>query len=318
MLELEVEVVARKDEAEGICSFTLIAVENSTLPPYTAGAHIDVETKPGTVRQYSLCGDPEQATTWRIGVLREENSRGGSQFMHDNVQVGARLRVSTPKNHFELIDAPHSVLVAGGIGITPILAMAKKLSLQGASFEIHYCGRTESKMAFRDEIARSGFGGRSRIYINDAPKDAQFDAAAVARNAPSTSHLYVCGPAGFMDYVLGAAASADWSADRLHREHFSGVAVDTTNDGGFEVKLVKSGKNISIPAGKSVLEMLLQAGVDVNFSCENGVCGTCLTRVVEGIPDHRDTYLTVNERAANDQFTPCCSRSKTLVLAIDL
>lgn len=318
MQDFEVEVVAREDEAEGICSFTLVAVGNSVLPPYTAGSHIDVETKPGTVRQYSLCGDPRQAMAWRIGVLREENSRGGSQAMHDNVQVGSRLRVSPPKNHFELVDAPHSVLVAGGIGITPILAMAKELSSRGASFEVHYCGRTEAKMAFRDEIAFSNYGSRSKIYTNDAPKDAQFDATVVAGNAPSTSHLYVCGPAGFMDYVLGAAASAGWSAERLHREHFSGVAVDTSNDGAFEVQLVKTGISISIPAGKSVLEMLLQAGVDVNFSCENGVCGTCLTRVVEGIPDHRDTYLTVDERAANDQFTPCCSRSKTPVLAIDL
>ena len=318
MLELEVEVVARETEADGICSFTLKATENAALPSYTAGAHIDVETKPGTIRQYSLCGDPGLTGVWRIGVLREESSRGGSQSMHESVQVGSRLRVSSPKNLFELVEAPHSILIAGGIGITPILAMAKALSLRGASFELHYCGRTHSKMAFTGEIGRSAFGDRTRIYTNDGAKEAQFDADSLARSAQSTSHLYVCGPAGFMDYVLNSAASAGWSSERIHREHFSGAVVDTSHDDAFEVKLVKSGRSVTIPPGKSVLEMLLQAGVDVNYSCENGICGTCITRVVEGTPDHRDNYLTDDERAANDQFTPCCSRSKTPVLAIDL
>lgn len=318
MLDLEVEVIAREKEADGICSFTLKALGDGVLPTYSAGAHIDVETKPGTIRQYSLCGDPEQTGIWRIGVLREENSRGGSMAMHENVHAGSRLRVSKPKNLFELAEAPHSILVAGGIGITPILAMAKSLNLRGASFELHYCGRTSSKMAFTGEISRSAFSDRARIYTNDGPKDAQFDAVALAHSAQATSHLYVCGPNGFMDYVLNSAVAAGWSSGRLHREHFTGAIVDTSNDGSFEVKLVKSGRSVTIPPEKSVLEMLLQAGIDVNYSCENGICGSCITRVVEGMPDHRDTYLTDDERAANDQFTPCCSRSKTPVLAIDL
>ncbi len=318
MLDLEVEVVTREQEADGICSFTLKAVGTGALPAYSAGAHIDVETKPGTIRQYSLCGDPEQTGTWRIGVLREENSRGGSQAMHEDVQVGSRLRVSHPKNLFELTEAPHSILVAGGIGITPILAMAKALSLRGASFELHYCGRTSSKMAFTGEISRSAFSDRVRIYTNDGAKDAQFDAVALVQSAQATSHLYVCGPNGFMDYVLNSAGAAGWPSGRLHREHFTGAIVDTSNDGSFEVKLVKSGHSVTIPPEKSVLEMLLQAGVSIEYSCENGICGTCITRVVEGTPDHRDSYLTDDERAANDQFTPCCSRSKTPVLAIDL
>ncbi len=318
MDELSVKVRARRLEAEGICSFELEPIGMPELPAFSAGAHIDVHVPSGPVRQYSLCGDPDDRRSWRIGVLRDPASRGGSAGMHDAVQVGATLKVSAPRNLFALAPAPHSVLVAGGIGVTPILAMARQLQRDGQPFELHYCARSRTRMAFRDEIAAGAFAERARLYCSDAADAAPFDAAAMCRAAPAGAHLYVCGPAGFMDHVLDAARAAGWADDRLHREHFAAAPQAAGGDQPFQLQLARAGQTLDVPAGTTALQVLLDHGIAMNYSCEAGVCGSCITPVLDGTPDHRDSFLTDTERAACDQFTPCCSRAKTHTLVLDL
>lgn len=318
MNELNVVVCSRKQEAHGICSFELQMPAGGELPPYTAGAHIDVHVKPGLVRQYSLCGDPAERRRWRIAVLHEPASRGGSAGMHEQVQAGSALRVSAPRNHFALVPAAHSLLVAGGIGVTPILAMAHALHREGKNFDMHCCNRSVARTAFRDEIGQAAFGARVNFHVDDGEPAQEFDAEQVlVRQRPGT-HLYICGPSGFMDHELGTARRLGWAEERLHREYFAGQAAPSSADTGFELRLARSGRTLAVPGDKTVLDVMLRGGVEVPFSCESGVCGTCMTRVVEGIPDHRDSYFTDAERAACDRFTPCCSRSRTPVLVVDL
>ncbi len=318
MLELDVRVVARKQEAQGICSFELESTTSQSLPVFSAGAHIDVQVAPGLVRQYSLCSDPAVSGRWRIGVLQDPKSRGGSVAMHERAQVGTVLKVGMPRNLFSLVSAPHTVLIAGGIGVTPILSMAIELSRQGKPFEMHYCARSPQRMAFREELLEGAFGDRVNCYFSDEPASQAFDAQRVLEQAPPGAHLYVCGPDGFMTHVLTAARESAWSEDRLHREHFASAVPAGAVDQAFEVQLGSSGQVLQVPADRTVLQVLLDHGVDVPFSCESGVCGTCVPRVLQGAPDHRDSYLTDAERAANDQFTPCCSRAKSSTLVLDL
>jgi vanillate O-demethylase ferredoxin subunit len=318
MNELLVRVVKKSAEAEGICSFELAPEPGQQLPAFSAGAHIDVHVGAGLVRQYSLCNDPADPQRWRIAVLREPSSRGGSAGMHERLHVGDAIRVSPPRHLFSLAPEGHSLLLAGGIGVTPILSMARALHRTGRSFEMHYCARTTARMAFRAEIEAASFARQVSFHVDDGPEAQKLDADATLRRAAPGTHLYVCGPGGFMDHVLGTARRLGWPDARLHREYFAAGPVDTTADGVFEVQLARRNKRCLVPADKTVLEVLLAEGIDVPSSCEAGVCGTCLTRVLGGTPDHRDTFLTDDERRANDQFTPCCSRSKTPVLVLDL
>lgn len=318
MSTLSVCVQKRTDEAEGICSFELVAEDGAKLPPFTAGAHIDVYVSPGLVRQYSLCNDPAERNRYKIAVLREPQSRGGSAGMHTKVQAGQCLTVGSPRNHFALVPARHSLLLAGGIGITPILAMARSLHAQGDSFEMHYCGRSAARMAFLDELAAAPFAGAVQVHTDDGDAGQRFDANGLLATPQPGTHLYVCGPAGFMDHVLATARACGWPEEQLHREYFAAAPVDHPGDEAFEVQLARTGTRCQVPAGKTVLEVLLAEGVDLPFSCESGVCGTCLTSVLAGTPDHRDSYLTEAERAAGSQFLPCCSRSKSPVLVLDL
>lgn len=315
MSQIDVRVANRTCEAEGICSYELVTLDGAPLPAFEAGAHVDVHVGEGLVRQYSLCNAPGETHRYLIGVLRDPASRGGSQAMHERIECGARLTISAPKNHFGLVEAPHSVLLAGGIGVTPILAMAESLSGRGASFELHYSARSPERAAFRERIGAAPFAGQAHFHFDDARR---LDMAALLAGLAPDSHLYVCGPAGFIDYVLGTAREKGWPEAQLHVEHFAGAAVDTSTDGAFEVKLASSGKVIPVAADRSVLQVLNENGIDVPYSCESGVCGTCLVRVLDGVPDHRDMYLTDEEHDANDQFTPCCSRAKSRVLVLDL
>ena len=315
--ELMVRVARRIDEADGICSLELVPQDDNELPAFSAGSHIDVHVAPGLIRQYSLSNDPAERHRYRIAVLREVASRGGSARMHERVQSGDVLRVSSPRNHFPLAEAPRSLLLAGGIGVTPILAMARTLHAQGRPFEMHYCGRSVSRMAFLDEIAQAGFAGSVVIHADDVPEQ-KFDAQSVLANRSDGTRLYVCGPTGFMDHVLETARRLGWPDEHLHREYFAGIATVSTTDSSFEVRIASTGLSCQVPAGKTVIEVLAAHGVEVPTSCEAGVCGTCLTRVLQGTPDHRDTFLTDAERAANDQFTPCCSRALSPLLVLDL
>jgi vanillate monooxygenase ferredoxin subunit len=318
MSEFSVEVRSRKHEADGICSLELVRPHDEPLPAFEPGAHVDVHLGPALVRQYSLCGDPADVHRWRIAVLREPASRGGSAAVHERLHPGAMLQVNAPRNHFPLVDAPRSVLIAGGIGVTPILAMAQALHAGGREFRMHYCARSASRMAFREEIEASPYGGAVRFHVSDGPAGQKFDPERDIGRPDAGTHLYVCGPAGFMDRVLDAARELGWPQAQLHRELFGGSVVATEQDAPFELRLARSGGTCQVPPDRTALQVLQEHGVEIPFSCESGVCGTCVTRVLEGVPDHRDSYLTDAERAANDQFTPCCSRARTPSLVLDL
>jgi vanillate O-demethylase ferredoxin subunit len=318
MSTFNVRVARKSREAESICSYELVRLDGAALPPFGAGAHIDVHLPNGLVRQYSLCNAPGETHRYLIGVLRDAASRGGSQSMHDDVDAGTVLTISAPKNHFPLVAAKRTLLLAGGIGVTPILAMAETLAGAGAEFEMHYCARSPERAAFTERIETSRFADRVHLHYDSGAADQRLDLAALlAAPAPDT-HVYVCGPQGFIDHVLDSARARGWPAAQLHVEYFGAAAVDTGGDRPFDVQLASSGTVVTVPAGRTALEVLAEAGVDIPYSCEEGVCGTCLTRVLAGEPDHRDLYLTDEEHAANDQFTPCCSRARTPLLVLDL
>lgn len=318
MSTIEVKVVNRVCEADGICSYELVRLDGQPLPSFEAGAHIDVHLKDNLVRQYSLCNAPGETHRYQIGVLRDADSRGGSQAMHDHVDTGSVLHISEPKNHFPLVEAQRTLLLAGGIGVTPILAMAEALAAKGAAFELHYCARSPEKAAFKERLAQCGFAARVAFHYDSGDAAQKLDLQALLAKPEPGVHVYVCGPQGFIDYVMSTARAQGWPQAQLHVEYFSAAAVDTSGDGAFDVRLASSGQTYTVPAGKTVIKVLEEQGVVVPYSCEEGVCGTCLTRVLEGVPDHRDMYLTEEEQAANDQFTPCCSRAKTPLLVLDL
>jgi len=315
---LSVRVAHKSLAAEDICVFELVAADGSALPPFEAGAHIDVQLPDGLTRQYSLCNPPHETHRYQIGVLRDAASRGGSRALHERVQVGQALAISAPKNHFALApDARRSLLLAGGIGITPILCMAEALQARGAEFELHYCARSRGRAAFLDRLAAAPFAARVATHFDDEAAAQRLDIAALLAAADEGTHLYVCGPRGFIDAVLAAARAAGWAEARLHVEFFTGSVVDGAGDTAFEVELKQSGRVVIVPAGVSIVQALGRAGIEVMVSCEQGICGTCLTPVLEGVPDHRDDYLTLEERAASDQMLLCCSRARTPRLVLD-
>lgn len=318
MSQITVKVVRKAQEAEDIVSLELASVDGKALPAFSAGAHIDVHIRDGLIRQYSLLNDCTEQNRYVIGVLRDPASRGGSVAIHDAINEGDVIQISEPRNHFELVPAPHSLLLAGGIGVTPILCMARRLSQTQAGFEMHYCSRSRSRMAFHDAIQGASFADRAHFHFDDGDAAQKLDLPAVLAAAPAGTHVYVCGPTGFIDYVVQTAKQAGWSSDRVHFEYFGAAEIDTSGDTGFQVKVASTGAVYDVPADKRITEVLDEAGVFVPVSCEEGVCGTCLVRVLEGTPEHRDLYLTDAEHEANDQFTPCCSRSKSPLLVLDL
>jgi vanillate O-demethylase ferredoxin subunit len=316
---LNVRVARKATEATDVCTFELVSTDGSLLPAFSAGSHVDVHLPNGLTRQYSLCNDPAESHRYLIGVLKDAASRGGSKAMHELVNEDDALEISAPKNHFPLAHGPsRSLLLAGGIGITPILCMAERLVIVGEDFDLHYCTRSLDRTAFYDRIRRSTFAGRSHFHFDDGAPEQRLDLIALLAQPERGTHLYVCGPKGFMDVVLNAARSSGWPEEQLHYEFFSADVVQREDDETFGVKLASSGKIVVVPKEKTVIQALAEAGIEVQTSCEQGVCGTCLTRVLEGEPDHRDMYLSSDEQEANDQFLPCCSRSKSAVLVLDL
>lgn len=313
---MQVRVARKVEETPEICSFELVRADGGVLPPFSAGSHIDVETPGGLTRQYSLWNLPGDSGQYHIAVLKEPTGRGGSRSMHEQVREGDLLTISAPKNHFSLVaEATHSLLIAGGIGITPILCMAERLSHIGAPFKMHYCTRNASRTAFTGHIAAADYASAVQFHFSEAGR---VDLRGLLSCPAPGAHVYVCGPKGFMDAVLSAARAAAWPESQLHYEFFAGNAVAGEGDAAFEVKLASSGRVIPVAADRTVVEALRDHGIEVPTSCEQGVCGTCLTRVLEGIPDHRDMYFTEAERAANDQFLPCCSRARSPRLVLDL
>jgi vanillate O-demethylase ferredoxin subunit len=316
---LTVRVAAKTLEAVDICSFELVDVNGAALPEFSAGAHIDVHVPGGLMRQYSLCSCSADRQRYQIAVLNDSASRGGSKAMHAMLNVGDLLEISRPKNHFPLSgDAVKSLLLAGGIGVTPLLSMAEHLAKTGADFEMHYSSRSRARTAFYAHIQASSFANQVQFHFDDGLASQKLNIESLLTAPQDNTHVYVCGPKGFMDAVLSCARANAWPESQLHYEFFSADIAPSARDTGFEIKLASSGQVIKVAQDQTVTQALRAAGVEVLTSCEQGVCGTCLTRVLEGIPDHKDLYLTEEEQAANNQFTPCCSGSKTALLVLDL
>ncbi|MBA4327584.1 MAG: oxidoreductase [Polaromonas sp.] len=314
---IEVRVVQKAVEAVDICSLELASVSGEPLPAFSAGAHIDVHFG-GFVRQYSLCNNPSERHRYQVAVLREPTSRGGSAAIHDGLSPQQTLKISAPRNHFSLQQGvAHSLLLAAGVGITPIVCMAERLASSGMPFSMHYCTRSRERTAFRRRIEQSAFADAVSFHFDEDGPQHQLDLAAVLQAMPAGTHLYTCGPAGFLGHVLQTAREHGWPEDRLHHEYFS-AAPSVLPQGAFEVCIASTGQRHLVAAGESVVQALAREGIAVPVSCGQGVCGTCLTRVLEGVPDHRDMFLTSQEQSRNDQFTPCCSRAHSASLTLDL
>jgi vanillate O-demethylase ferredoxin subunit len=314
--DLRLKVDRIREEAIDILSFDLLDPDGRELPVFTPGAHIDVHVGQRLVRQYSLCGDPRMRTRYTIAVKLEPNSRGGSEAMHQ-LREGDVVLISHPKNNFELASSYHKTLLyAGGVGITPLLSMARQLLNADAPFELHYFARSRDHAAFHSVLTGPGF--RDRVHFHYA-LDASGVDRAIRKSLPSSDkgHVYVCGPQMFMDAVCTAAAKRPHPS--IHIEHFgAGPLQASAKSDTFEVRLERQGRTYRVPPDKSILQVLTDNGVHVNVSCEQGFCGTCVTRVLAGEPDHRDEYLTEQEKAACDKIALCVSRAKTRSLVLDL
>lgn len=316
---LALKVASKRVEAENVQSFELVDPAGKALPPFTAGAHIDVHVPGGKIRQYSLCNSAAETHRYLIAVMQAEPTRGGSRAMHEQVNEGDLIEVSTPKNHFPLVvSAKRSLLIAGGIGITPILSMAEHLAAVGADFNMHYFARSEARAAFVERIKRAGFAGRVAFHFAQDDQRQALDLAALLDTHDTETHLYVCGSGGFTNTVIEAALQRGWRGDHIHKEYFNAEHRQCDNDTEFDVTIASTGKTIRVPAGKTVLAALADCGIHITASCEQGVCGTCVTRVLEGEPQHRDLFLSDNEKKRNDRFTPCCSRANSPTLVLDL
>lgn len=316
---LQVLIAAKTGEAQDIAGFELVDRSGEELPAFTAGSHVDVFMPNGLVRQYSLRNDPQERHRYCLGVLRDQQGAGGSIFMHDMLSSGDVIEISHPRNAFPLNEqAPSSLLLAGGIGITPILAMAHRLSALGQDFALHYCARSAARMAFRAELEAAAFEKQVLFHLDDGPPEHKLNIAALLQSKPKGTHLYVCGPRGFMDAIIGEAERS-WPKETIHREYFGKIAdVAASDERPFAVKIASTGQVFAVPAGESVVSVLGANGIEIPVSCEQGICGTCVTRVLAGLPDHRDLYLTDAEHAANDQMTPCCSRALSEIVVLDL
>jgi len=302
----------------------LSSLDGTELPDWEAGAHIDIKASDSmghdVVRQYSLCGRNGKRN-WRIAVLVDPNGSGASLNLQEKIKAGQTLQARGPRNLFGLkFDDQPVVLVAGGIGITPILAMAEALSLQKRKFRLHYHARSHKSAAFVDELKSSVYAD-SVIFSFDDEIAKSID--QIFSNADAQSWLYTCGPAGFMNAVIKAAKESGLQDTKIRKELFGG-SVDPDSKGlasmdkVFTIKIKSTGVMVEVPVGQTAIQALSASGIEVLVSCEQGHCGSCLTTVLEGIPDHRDQFMLPEEHERNDAFTPCCSRSLTPCLVLDL
>ncbi|MDN5914982.1 MAG: PDR/VanB family oxidoreductase [Pseudonocardia sp.] len=311
--ERELVVHTRAEPARDVVALTLRDPDGAPLPEWAPGAHVDLLLDGGPVRQYSLCGDPADTTSWRVAVLREPAGRGGSARVHETLHAGATVRVRGPRNHFALEPAGQYVFVAGGIGITPILPMLAAADAAGARWRLTYGGRTAASMAFAGEL-RAAYGDRVTLRPQDEYGVLELDAALGGPDGDTL--VYCCGPEPLLEAV--EKHTAPWPAGRLRVERFVAQAADGAADEGFEVELAGSGEVLEVPAGRSVLEVLEAAGAGPLSSCREGTCGTCETGVVSGTVDHRDALLSADERAAHDTMFVCVSRAACPRLVLDL
>lgn len=310
-------------EAVGVNSYELVDPAGHDLPPVTAGTHIDLLLGDGVVRQYSLCNDPAERHHYVIAVLLEGEGNGGSRRVHETLHVQDRVSVSLPRNNFALADgAGKHLLIGGGIGITPLKAMAHALAAAGADFNLHYCAKSPEHAAFRGEIMKLGGDGRVAFHYDGGNPADGLDIAGLLRTPDAGTHVYYCGPPGFM--AACAAAAAHWPAGTVHCEHFKapvatpGLAADQATNGAetASVEIASTGLRLAIPPGVAVVDVLHEAGIMVDTSCVSGLCGSCRVRYLSGEVDHQDYILSEDDRA--EYLTTCVSRPKGGVLVLDL
>lgn len=306
-------VDARRAEASGVVSLELVAPDGGRLPDWEPGAHVDLVLPDGTTRQYSLCGDRWDAHRFRVGVLREPDGRGGSAYVHDRLAVGDAVGLGGPRNNFPLVPAGRYLFVAGGIGITPILPMVHQAELLGAEWQLLYGGRTRTSMAFHDELARHG----DRVRVVPGDEHGLLDLAGFLGAPRADTRVYACGPPPMLAALAGV--TADWPAHAVRTERFTARDdLAPARETPFEVELARRGATVTVTPDRTVLQAVADAGVDVLSSCRKGVCGTCETAVLAGDPDHRDSILDDDERAAADCMFLCVSRSRGDRIVLDL
>lgn len=305
-------------EAEDIISIELRPVATAELAPFSAGSHIDLHLPNGMLRSYSLLNAPGETRRYLIGVLKDRASRGGSRSVHEQLRVGMKLDISAPRNNFPLQEeAAHTVLVAGGIGVTPILCMGRRLQQLGRSFELLYFARSRQSAAFQQEIAALGVPVHWH-FDAEAGGPPDLRALLAARGNRAGTHYYACGPAVMLDGFIQTCAALGY--DNAHIERFSAVEVAASAEAqqSYTVELKRSGRVITVTSAKSLLHTLLDAKIAVDHSCEEGICGSCETRVLDGLPDHRDSVLSPQEHAENKSMMVCVSGCKSTRLVLDL
>ena len=316
---LQVRLRQIRLEARAIASYEFVSATDAALPPFEAGAHIDLHLPNEMIRSYSLVNAPSERDRYVIAVQRDVDGQGGSAWMHTTPRVGDVFTVSAPLNDFALAeDAALSVFIAGGIGITPIVAMLRRMNALGKPWRLHYAARSPEQAAYLDHLRtlEGDSNGSGHVeFCFSSSRTRRLDLAALAADAPADAHLYCCGPGAMID--MFQAACAGRAPAQVHCERFSASAAADTA-GGFDLLLERSGQRITVQPGKTILETLLDNAVEVAYACSAGVCGTCITRVVDGIPEHRDDYLTADEKTQNRSIMICCSGSRSPTLVLDL
>lgn len=309
---ITLRLAAVRYAAEGTNLYEFRQADGAELPPFTAGAHIDVTLPNGLMRQYSLVNPEHERHRYVVAVKLDRMSRGGSRCMHESMRVGAAYTIGGPRNTFALVeDAPHVVLIAGGIGVTPIWCMVQRLAALGRAWTLYYACRNRAEAAFLEELA--AFNSNVRLHFDDAAGGV-LDVAAIVAGAPAAAHFYCCGPAPML--AAFEAATASLPPARVHVEYFTPREARATS-GGFVVELAQSGVELEVPPGKTILQVIREAGIEVESCCEEGFCFTCETKVLAGIPDHRDSVLSAEERAANNVMLICCSGALSDRLVLD-
>jgi ferredoxin-NADP reductase len=311
---LPMRVTAMRWEAEGVIRVTLKPLDGGQPPAFTAGSHIDLHLPNQTIRQYSLLTDPANRSQYDVAVALDEKTRGGSRYVHEALRVGAVIDVGGPRNAFPVAEgADEVVMLAGGIGVTPFVSMMHRLNALGRRYTLYYATRSRARAGLLEELGVVG-GDRVQLHFDDE-QGRVFDIAEVIARHPS-AHFYCCGPAPMIAAFEQAAAGL--APGTVHVERFAPAAAEPAAGQSFVVELARSGREIDVPESVSLLQALRGAGVNVPSSCEDGICGTCEVRVLEGVPDHRDSILTAAERAANTSMMCCVSRAKTSKLVLDL
>ncbi len=314
---IEVRLTAIRYAAKDTNLYEFRRTDGQPLPTTEPGAHIDIHLPNKITRQYSLVGSGQEPRTYVVGIKRDPGSRGGSSYIHEQMRVGTVLKISQPRNNFPLNErAAHSILFAGGIGVTPIWCMAQRLGSLGKEWKLYYSCRSRDEAAFLEDL--SYFGDDIVTFNFDSENGGKFlDLAGILQDAPRDAHLYCCGPTPMLKAFEAAAQGAGFPSSQIHVEYFT-AAAEAATEGGYVVELARSKREFLVPAGKRILEVLRDGGFDVTYSCEEGVCGACETTVISGQPDHRDSILTESERVASKTMMICCSGSKGARLVLDL